>query len=52
MHSPHGRGHVRAGLGAVEEVLKVVPQVNLVFLRGLSIHADGSVLAGQSIGFA
>ena len=52
VHSTHGRGHVRAGLRAVEEVLKVVPQVDLVFLRGLSVHADGSILAGQSIGLA
>ena len=52
MHSPHRRGHVRAGLRAIEEVLKVVPQVDLVILRGLSVHADGSILAGQSVGFA
>jgi len=48
-HSTHGRGHVRAGFGAVEEILKVAHQVVLVVVRGLSVPADGSVLASLGI---
>jgi len=50
MHSTHGRCHVRAGFGAVEEVLEVALQVDLVFVRGLSVHADGPVPACPSMG--
>ena len=50
MHSTHGRRHVRAGFGAVEEVLEVGLQVDLVFVRGLSVHADGPVPACMSMG--
>ena len=50
MHSTHGRRHVRAGFGAVEEVLEVGLQVDLVFFRGLSVHADGPVPACPSMG--
>jgi len=50
MHSTHGRRYVRAGFGAVEEVLEVGLQVDLVFLRGLTVHADGTVLACPSMG--
>ena len=50
MHSTHGRRHVRAGFGAVEEVLEVCLQVDLVFFRGLSVHADGPVLARVAMG--
>jgi hypothetical protein len=39
MHSSHGRGHVRAGLGTVEKALKVFPQVDLVPCRGLFVDA-------------
>ena len=49
MHSTHRRGHVRAGFGAVEEILKVAHQVVLVVGRSLSVHADSSVLAGLGI---
>ena len=49
MHSTHRRGHVRAGFGAVEEILKVAHQVVLVVGRRLSVHADSSVLAGLGI---
>ena len=50
VHPPHRRSHVRAGLGAVQEVLKVVHQVDLVVRRSLSVHADRSVFAGLAIG--
>src|SRR4029077_14094160 len=50
MHPTHRRRHVRAGFGAVEEVLEVGLQVDLVFVRGLSVHADGSVPACPSMG--
>jgi hypothetical protein len=50
VHSTHGRRHVRAGFGAVEEVLEVGLQVDLVFVRGLSVHADGPVPACPSMG--
>ena len=50
MYSTHRRRHVRAGFGAVEEVLKVGLQVDLVFVRGLSVHADGPVSACPSMG--
>jgi hypothetical protein len=50
MHSSHGRRHVRAGFGAVEEVPEVGLQVDLVFVRGLSVHANGPVLACPSMG--
>ena len=50
MHSTHGRRHVRAGFGAVEKVLEVGLQVDLVFVRGLSVHADGPVPACPSMG--
>ena len=50
VHSTHGRRHVRAGFGAVEEVLEVGLQVDLIFVRGLSIHADGPVSACPSMG--
>ncbi len=50
VHSTHRRRHVRAGFGAVEEVLEVGLQVDLVFVRGLSVHADGPVLAGSRMG--
>ena len=50
VHSTHRRGHVRAGFGAVEEVLEVGLQVDLVFVRGLSVHADGPVLACLGMG--
>jgi hypothetical protein len=49
MHSTHRRCHVRAGFGAVEEVLEVGLQVDLIFVRGLSVHADGSVSACPSM---
>ena len=50
VHSTHRRCHVRAGFGAVEEVLEVGLQVDLVFVRGLSVHADGPVSACPSMG--
>jgi hypothetical protein len=50
VHSTHWRRHVRAGLGAVEEVLEVGLQVGLVFVRGLSVHADGPVPACMAMG--
>jgi hypothetical protein len=50
MHSTHGRCHVRAGFGTVEEVLEVGLQVDLVFGRGLSVHAYGPVSACPSMG--
>src|SRR5271156_6493013 len=50
MYSTHGRCHVRAGFGAVEEVLEVGLQVDLVFVRGLSVHADGPVPACSGMG--
>jgi hypothetical protein len=50
VHSTHGRCHVRAGFGAVEEVLEVGLQVDLVFVRGLSVHADGPVSACMAMG--
>ena len=50
VYSTHWRRHVRAGFGAVEEVLEVGLQVDLVFGRGLSVHADGPVLACPSMG--
>ena len=50
VHSTHRRRHVRAGFGAVEEVLEVGLQVDLVVVRGLSVHADGPVLACPGIG--
>jgi hypothetical protein len=49
VHSTHGRGHVRAGFGAVQEILKVAHQVDLVVGRGLSVHADSPVLAGLGV---
>jgi hypothetical protein len=52
MDSTHRRCHVRAGFGAVEEVLEIGLQVDLVFVRGLSVHADGSVSACPSMGCA
>src|SRR3954449_12246282 len=50
VYSTHWRCYVRAGFGAVEEVLEVGLQVDLVFVRGLSIHADGPVPACPSMG--
>jgi hypothetical protein len=50
MYSTHRRCHVRAGLGAVEQILKVGHQVRLIVFRGSSIHADGAVFAGSEIG--
>ena len=50
VYSTHRRCHVRAGFGAIEEVLKVGLQVDLVFVRGLSVHADGPVSACPSMG--
>jgi len=50
VYSTHRRCHVRAGFGAVEEVLEVGLQVDLVFVRGLSVHADGSVSACMAMG--
>src|SRR5271157_579152 len=47
--SEAGRGHVRAGFGAVVEMLKVAHRVDLVVVRGLSVHAHSSVLAGLGI---
>ncbi len=48
--STHWRRHVRAGFGTVEEVLEVALQIDLVFGRGLSVHAYGSVFACPSMG--
>jgi hypothetical protein len=50
LDSTHRRCHVRAGLGAVEQVLKVGHQVRLIVFRGLSVYADGAVFAGSEIG--
>src|SRR4029077_20747940 len=51
VHSTHRRRHVRAGFGAVEKVLEVGLQVDLVFVRGLSVHADGPVSACMAMGW-
>jgi hypothetical protein len=50
VYSTHWRRHVRAGFGAVEKVLEISLQVDLVFGRGLSVHAYGPVLACPSMG--
>lgn len=51
VHSPDRRCLVRAGLYAVEQPLEVPQQVLLVFGRGYSVYALGSVLPGAPIRF-
>jgi len=51
VHSPHGRSVVRSRLRAVEQDLQVPLQILFVLLRGHSIHAHGTILAGAPVRF-
>jgi hypothetical protein len=46
MNSSHGRRHVGAGLGSVQQRLKVAHQVRRIVLAGLSVNSGRAVLPG------
>jgi len=51
IHPTHRRRPIRAGLGPVQQRLKVGLQVYRVLRGRLSVHADCTVLAGALVGF-